>query len=623
MAGRIRDGDIETLKQRVNIADVVGDYVALKRAGVDSLKGLCPFHDERTPSFHVRPNLGYYHCFGCGESGDVIRFVQELDHLTFTEAVERLAAKAGIALTYEEGRSLKPQGPSKTRLFAAHDVAAKFYIEALGSDEGKIARDFLMNRGFDESALKKFSVGYAPQSWDALTNHLRTSGFTAEEIQASGLVSQGNRGVYDRFRGRAMWPIRDTSGQIISFGARKLYESDQGPKYLNSPETPIYHKAQALYGIDLAKRSISKTKRAVIVEGYTDVMACHLAGIEQAVATCGTAFGIDHISVLRRVLGDDAKGEVIFTFDPDEAGQAAALKAFAEEKRFQAQTYVAVAPDGLDPSDLRQERGDDAVAHLFDTKIPMFEFALKQAVTGFDLNSVEGRISALRQAAPIVAGIRDTALHPGYTRELAGILGIDRAEVHRAVREALRHPPRNPFAAVETVPSQHKDPPELSERRMTLAELPRTPQIRVERDALMAMLQFPQSIGEELLVQAVTAQVTHPALWPIRDAIASNLPAEGGALWVERVIHAVPGELQDLARQLVVAPLPERTPETVAIYAREIVISLLDRDLVSLKTELLARMQRVGDPSDSRARRMSEQIMALENARRALRAEHE
>ena len=401
MAGRIRASDIEEVKRRTNLGDLVGDYVTLKNAGIDSMKGLCPFHDERSPSFHVRPALGYYHCFGCGESGDAFTFLQRMDHLTFAESVERLAARIHYVLTYEEGNFQREDGPNRARLLAANQAAAAFYVAQLASEEGAAGRAFLEQRGFDPAAAERFGVGYAPRGWNGVTDHLKAQGFTPAELAQAGLVSEGQRGVYDRFRGRVVWPIRDTSGQTIGFGARKLYEDDNGPKYLNTPETPVYHKSQVLYGLDLAKRAISRGKRAVVVEGYTDVMACHLAGIDTAVATCGTAFGKEHISVLRRIMGDDTAAEVVFTFDPDEAGQKAALRAFSEEKRFTAQTYVAVAPDGYDPCDLRLHRGDEAVRELFTRKQPLFEFALRQAVSRFDLNSVEGRVSALRAAAPI------------------------------------------------------------------------------------------------------------------------------------------------------------------------------------------------------------------------------
>ena len=436
MAGRIRQSDVEEVKARTNIADIVGEHVSLKSAGVGSLKGLCPFHDERSPSFHVRPGLGYYHCFGCGESGDVYSFLQRMDHVSFTEAVERLASRIGFELHYEDGAQASDHG-NRARLLAANQAAAEFFVERLGSPEAEVGRRFLGERGFDAEAARRFGVGFAPKSWDAVTNHLKGRGFTTEELAASGLVSQGDRGVYDRFRGRLIWPIRDVTGQTVGFGARRLLDDDQGPKYLNTPETAIYHKAQVLYGLDLAKRDIAKTHRVVVVEGYTDVMACHLAGVTTAIATSGTSFGVEHIKVLRRVLGDDSGlGEVVFTFDGDAAGQQAAMRAFAEEQRFAAQTFVAVAPDGLDPCDLRLARGDAAVRSLVEARTPLFEFVIRHTLARYDLETVEGRVGALRAAAPVVAEIRDPALRPGYTRELARMLGLELGEVTRAVRSS-------------------------------------------------------------------------------------------------------------------------------------------------------------------------------------------
>ncbi|PPL14271.1 DNA primase, partial [Microterricola pindariensis] len=438
MAGRIRQADVEEVKARINIADVVGEYVTLKSAGVGSMKGLCPFHDERSPSFHVRPQVGFYHCFGCGESGDVYSFVQKMDHVTFAESVERLAARVGLELHYEDGGAATDHG-NRARLLAANQAAAEFFTEQLGSPGADPGRRFLGERGFDALAAERFGIGFAPKSWDELTNHLRGRGFSTEELTTAGLVSsrEGSSGVYDRFRGRLVWPIRDITGQTVGFGARKLLEDDKGPKYLNTPETPIYHKSQVLYGLDLAKRDISRSRQVVVVEGYTDVMACHLAGVTTAVATCGTAFGVDHIKVLRRVLGDAAGvGEVVFTFDPDAAGQKAAMRAFSEEQRFSAQTYVAVAPDGLDPCDLRLHKGDAAVRAIIDGKKPMFEFMIKQLLSQFNLDTVEGRVGALRAGAPVVADIRDPSIRPGYTRELARLLGMELHEVTRAVSAA-------------------------------------------------------------------------------------------------------------------------------------------------------------------------------------------
>ena len=633
MAGRIRASDIEEVKRRTNLGDLVGDYVTLKNAGIDSMKGLCPFHDERSPSFHVRPALGYYHCFGCGESGDAFSFLQRMDHLTFAEAVERLAARIHYGLTYEEGGYAREEGPNRARLLAANQAAAAFYVGELAGEEGAAGRAFLDQRGFDAAASERFGVGYAPRGWSALTDHLKAQGFTPAELSQAGLVSEGQRGVYDRFRGRVVWPIRDTSGQTLGFGARKLYEDDNGPKYLNTPESPVYHKSQVLYGLDLAKRAISRGKRAVVVEGYTDVMACHLAGIDTAVATCGTAFGKDHISILRRIMGDDSAAEVVFTFDPDEAGQKAALRAFSEEKRFTAQTYVAVAPEGFDPCDLRLHRGDEAVRELFSRKQPLFEFALRQAVSRFDLNSVEGRVSALRSAAPIVAEIKDPSLRPGYARELARMLGLELAEVQHAVRTAEREPrgqrespqpqPQDPGSRGGQHSGQHSGQQQAAPQQSVggLSSLRNTPTMRLERDALMAMLQQGDAVGLELVQQAVTAQVSEPNLRIVRDAIGAALPALGTSAWVDQIVAATPETHRGLVRELAVVPMPERRADQLAVYAKDVIVSLLDRDLVGLKQELLARMQRIGDSSDAASRRLQEQLVALESARRGLREE--
>lgn len=448
MAGLIRREDIDEVRSRARLDDIIGEYVTLKNAGIGSMKGLCPFHDERTPSFHVRPQVGMYHCFGCGESGDAFTFLQKIDGLTFVESVERLAEKVGVQLRYEEGRGPdREEVGRRQRLIDMHAVAAEYFREQLSTPGAEIGRRYLDERGFDSDALATFGVGFAPQSWDSLLRHLRGRRFDTEDIVASGLVSEGRRGVYDRFRGRLVWPIRDVTSRTIGFGARRIFEDDQGPKYLNTPETSLYRKNQVLYGLDLAKRAIAKSKRVVIVEGYTDVMAAHLAGVDQAVATCGTAFGAEHIKIIRRLLGDDSAstGEVIFTFDGDEAGQKAALKAFDDDQRFVAQTFVAVAPSGKDPCELRQTEGDAAVRDLIDTRRPLFEFAITSTIERYDLSTVEGRVGAMRAAAPVLASIKDPAMRPGYVRYVAGLLGMDVDEISGAVEaERRKGPQRQP-----------------------------------------------------------------------------------------------------------------------------------------------------------------------------------
>ncbi|WP_104176654.1 DNA primase [Cryobacterium sp. Y50] len=619
MAGLIRQSDIEEVKARTNIADIIGDYVTLKSAGVGSMKGLCPFHDERSPSFHVRPQVGFYHCFGCGESGDVYSFLQNMDHVSFSEAVERLAGRVGLDLHYEDGSGAAPDHGNRARLLAANQAASDFFSDQLGSAGAEVGRTFLGQRGFDANAATRFGVGFAPKSWDELTNHLRGRGFTTEELTLSGLVSSGDRGIYDRFRGRLVWPIRDITGQTIGFGARKLLDDDKGPKYLNTPESPVYHKAQVLYGLDLAKRDISRSHQVVVVEGYTDVMACHLAGITTAVATCGTSFGVDHIKVLRRVLGDDSGvGEVVFTFDPDAAGQKAAMRAFSEEQRFSAQTYVAVGPEGLDPCDLRLQRGDDAVRRMVDSKKPMFEFMIRQILSQYNLDTVEGRTAALRAAAPVVGDIRDPVLRPGYTRELSRMLGVDMGEVAKAVTNA-QSGSRSSASGGPNAPRHAGAVEVLPERPFSLVELPGDPVTRLERDGLMAMLQRPTLIGRDILDSAVQTSFVNSSLAVVRDAIASSLPHFDAPDWLDRVVAEVPDTLKNLVQELAMANLPERTEKDVTRYVREITIVLIDKDLLRLKAELLGRLQRADAGDTEMYRTLQRELVRVEAERRALR----
>ncbi|CAH0140742.1 DNA primase [Microbacterium oxydans] len=602
---RIRQADVDEVKARTNIADIVGERVALKSAGVGSLKGLCPFHDEKSPSFHVRQQVGYYHCFGCGESGDVYSFLREIDHVSFTEAVERLAGRIGYTLHYEDGGAA-PETSGRSRLYAANTAAAEFFRAQLLSPDAEAGRRFLGERGFDAGAAAHFGVGFAPRGWDGMLKALTAQGFTREELSTAGLVSTGQRGVYDRFRGRLVWPIRDVSGQTIGFGARKLFDDDQGPKYLNTPETPIYKKAQVLYGLDLAKRDIARgdPRRVVVVEGYTDVMACHLAGLTTAIATCGTAFGTDHIKVLRRVMGDDnASGEVVFTFDGDEAGQKAALRAFTEDDRFNAQTFVAVAPDGMDPCDLRLQRGDAAVRGLMDAKVPMFEFAIDRRLAGFDLSTVEGRVGALRAAAPIVAEIRDQLLRPGYERVLARRLGMDPTEVRHEVERAARGGSSAPAARRESAPiDPSTGAPGIAP--VTLASLPRSPDVAVERDALMGALQYGHQVDQTLLNRSLSAPFRTPALDAVREAVASA-PDRSRAGWVTEAVNSVREPYRSLGGELLMTPFPARDEERAVATVADLARRLILRQLEVEKQEMLGAVQRVPADSDGgRALRM-------------------
>ena len=635
--GLIKRNDIDEVRSRTNIADIVGDHVTLKGAGVGSLKGLCPFHDERSPSFHVRPQVGRYHCFGCGEDGDVFSFIMAQDHTTFAEAVERMAAKIGYTLHYEEGDGPRTDYNTRARLIAANEAALEYFTAQLTTAAADPARRFLGERGFDPSAAQHFGVGFAPKSYDMLKDHLRGRGFTMEELVSAGLVSQGDRSPYDRFRGRLMWPIRDVTGATIGFGARRLLEDDKGPKYLNTPETPIYHKSQVLYGLDLARRDISKQKQVVIVEGYTDVMACHVAGVTTAVATCGTSFGVDHIKVLRPMLGDlagadpNANGEVVFTFDPDEAGQRAASRAFAEEQRFAAQTYVAVAPGGLDPCDLRLARGDDAIRRLVTNKRPMFEFMIRRTLDGHDLETVEGRVGALRAAAPVLAGIRDRSLTQGYVRELAGWLGMEIPEVRRSVETARRRAgsagqdDRSAGSGRDGRTGNGADGADTPDEPVAgIRSLPNDPISRMERDAVMAMVQQPTSVGAPMLGLAASATFSTPMLAAVRDAVVANVDVIGAGDWLDRLLADVPAPLRTLTHELALAPIPARNAEDLAAYCRSIVVALVERDLLARKASLLGQLQRA-DPHEQAERRaeIQRQLVDIDGQRMRLRADAE
>lgn len=602
MSGRIRDVDVTYVREHSPIDEVVGEYVQLKGAGGGQKKGLCPFHDEKSPSFHVTPSRGYFHCFGCQVGGDVIAFVMKIDHLTFTETIERLAERIGYQLTYEQGRGgTKAPSGQRSRLIAAHAAAVTFYQEQLQLPEAAHARELLMKRGFDRAACESFEVGYSPDEWDGLTKYLRNKGFTVEELTLAGLSKEGQKGPIDRFRNRLMWPIRDISGDVVGFGARKLAgdDVDQGPKYLNTPETPIYKKSQVLYGLDRAKKEIAKKRQAVIVEGYTDVMAAHLAGITTAVATCGTAFGDEHIRILRRLLMDDDafRGEVIFTFDGDAAGQKAALRAFGDDQKFVTQTFVAVEPSGLDPCELRQTQGDAAVRDLIARRVPLFEFAIKSSIKQFDLTNADGRVSALNVAAPLIGKIRDASLRPEYARSLAGWLGMEVEVVLSAVKKNSTNSAK---AVTETVQSSNWRPD------------PNEPRLMLEREVLKVRLQMPALMRtwRELEPNAFS----HPAYIRLREFIDS----QNDFAAVELSAADSP-ELESFITELTVEPI--RTDGEISDkYVTSITARLNEVALSRSIAEVKSTLQRLNPvENEQEYNRIFTELVAMESRRRQMR----
>ncbi|KQV05569.1 MULTISPECIES: DNA primase [unclassified Kitasatospora] len=601
MAGRIRDEDVQAVRNALPIDAVVNDYVQLTNGGGIQLKGVCPFHDEKSASFYVHPSKGVFHCFGCGESGDSITFLMKIEHFSFAEAVERMAAQAGITLRYEEGGySPRHQKGERTRLVEAHKVAADWYQEQLETPEAEIGRNFLAERGFDADAAKHFGVGYAPVGWEHLVRYLRGKGFSDKEILLGGLASQGQRGgLIDRFRGRLVWPIRDTTGEVIGFGARRLREDDNGPKYLNTPETPIYKKSNVLYGLDLAKKEIAKSGRAVVVEGYTDVMACHLAGVTSAVATCGTSFGEDHIKIIRRLLMDTSqyRGETVFTFDGDAAGQKAALRAFEDDQKFAARTSIAITPGGMDPCELRLAKGDDAVRELIENPVPLFEFALRSAVERHRVDTAEGRAAALEEASKIITKIKDRSIQHEYAVQLAGLLGIlDEQFVVRRISQLARWQRDNP-------PQQRQQPrrPGTPEPTATVRPMfrldPKDPAQFVERELLKLALQHPDLVspafdnyGDE--------EFPTPPYTAVRRAIRQAGGAAYGATlpdFTSVVREACPDDqVRSLVTELTVEPIrTRRAPD--AVYAGEFLVKLRLQAVDRRIAEVRAQLQRLGN----------------------------
>ncbi|GAA2205577.1 DNA primase [Nonomuraea monospora] len=607
MAGRIRDVDIALVRERSPIADVIGEHIQLRNAGGGNLKGLCPFHDEKSPSFNVTPERGMYFCFGCSEGGDVITFVEKIEHLSFSEAVERLAQRAGIQLQYEQGGYVpRRDHGERARLIEAHRAAAEFYAGRLMAPDASAGRRFLSERGFERADAETFGVGYAPNEWEALSRHLMGRGFTADELVKGGLAKEGRRGPIDRFRGRLIWPIRDATGDVIGFGARKLLDSDDGPKYLNTPDTPLYKKSQVLYGIDLAKREISKRAQAVIVEGYTDVMACHLAGVPTAVATCGTSFGEEHIKILRRFLLDQAefRGEVIFTFDGDAAGQKAALRAFADEQKFVTQTYVAVQSDGLDPCDLRIKQGDAAVRDLIASREPLFQFAIRSTISRYDLRSNEGKIAALDAAAPIVAGIKDAGLRKRYAIDLDRWLGfMDERFVMQRIAEV--------------------GGAQQGRRQRAPKAAPVDPSVRVERELLKLAVQRPALLGprfDALDPQAFTAP-DHMLLHRVITTAGGLAQAgAGGREWVDHLLqHAHEEGARALVTRFAVEAI-QVDAHAEERYAGDILTAAeampLDRAIAQVKS----RIQRLNPVEQQQEyNKLFGELVALEQQRRVLR----
>lgn len=614
MVARINDEDIALVRERARIDDIVGAHVQLRNAGGGSLKGLCPFHDEKTPSFQVTPSRGLFYCFGCGEGGDVITFLEKIENLTFTEAVQILADRYGVQLRISDDGQPTTAPGLRQRIMAANQAAAEFYQEQITSPEAVIFRQFVDGRGFDRATAEHFGMGYAPKDGKVLARHLTARGFTHEELVAAGLIREAG---WDYFQGRVLWPIRDSGRSVLGFGARRVFDDDRMPaKYLNTPETPVYKKSHVLYGLDLARQAIGKKSQVVVVEGYTDVMACHVSGIDTAVASCGTAFGADHARIVQRLMGnnDVFNGEVVFTFDGDAAGQAAAEKVFKLDQNFVAQTYVAVEPGGLDPCDLRLRSGEPAVRELVGRRIPLYRFVMGRTVAQFDLDRVDGRLQAVRAAAPLLSSVRDASLVRGYLRDLAQLVGMDIEEVRQVVSRTNRRE-----TPLDTVRPRHRN---TTREGSVLEGLgmdwpdPRDRNLAVERATLKLMLQFPTLFDTEWN-GVIADDFTHPTYRAVYQAIRDT--PYSTSQWAERVHGA---NSDPVVQQLEVALLVEPVllePDEAYASAHTARLQLLStmRELTDLRSRL-QRINPVEHPVEHK--RAFSQLIALETRRRDLEA---
>lgn len=458
----IVDDDIARVREATDVAAVIGENVGLKRVG-RRLVGLCPFHAEKTPSFSVNPELGLWHCFGCQKSGDAITFLREIEQLDFVEAVERLASRAGIQLRYDDRG--KGEGREKrSRLVDAMQAAVDFYHRRLlEAQDAGAARRYLRERGFDGDAVRHFKIGWSPEAWDELSRHLQREKFSREEIVDAGLafVNKANR-LQDQFRGRVMFPIFDPGGNPAAFGGRALGEAggERGPKYKNSPDGALYHKGRVLYGLNWAKGDVVAQGEVVVCEGYTDVMACHLAGAPRAVATCGTALTEDHVRLLKRFVS-----RVVLAYDADAAGQAAAERFYEWERRYDLEVAVAALPPGRDPADVWAD-DPELLLKALDGRRPFLRFRLDRLLERADRSSAEGRARAANGAIELVAEHPDPLVRDQYVMRLADELGIDVERLRESVERARRSrgQPR-PDAGEATVPVPPADVSDVLDRR--------------------------------------------------------------------------------------------------------------------------------------------------------------
>jgi DNA primase len=587
VAGRIRQEDVEAVRERTDIVKLVSGYLTLKKAGNDRYVGLCPFHAEKTPSFGVSPSKGMYHCFGCGEGGDAIGFLRRIEQLGFGEAVENLAREAGITVRYEGDTPAERRAASRRQaLYGANEQAAELYQAMLREGkEGQDARTYLAERGVDLETAAAFGVGYAPGYPDFLTRRLARSLSTEILVEAGLVMRDSDGGVRDRFRGRITFPVHDLSGRAVGLGARVLPgEREEGPKYLNSPETPVYRKGEVLYNLHRAKGAVARTGEVHVVEGYTDVIALAQAGIETAVATCGTALGEGHFRLASRFAQ-----RMVLAFDSDEAGARAAERAFQFLEAYSLQPVVLILPEGLDPADFVRLHGGEALRELAAKAVPLVEYMLRRTVSRFDLTSSEGRVRALEAGLTIVEGLRNA----GYRSEATTLLAN------------LANSPIDPVLMMldSRMQGRPQQAPEAMVKRASAQE-------RVERE----MLRLLARDAETFAALSTRLEPDHFQAVRNRDLFALLLKTGGD-------LGAFVGRSQDEkeAKALSAIALEPLDGEASSAYAEDVWARLQEFALKRKSTALRQQLQKLNPVTDARYDDLFQQLIAIDGDLRRLR----
>ena len=591
MAGRIRDDDVQAVKERIDLVQVASQYLTLKKAGADRMVGLCPFHQEKTPSFGISPSKQLYYCHGCGAGGDTIRFLRELEHLTYVEAVERLAQQAGVHLRYEgDSPQARQEAARRGSLFRANEQAAELYARMLADGkEAADARAYVAERGITPEAVEVFGVGYAPGYADFLLRRLsQARDLSPEVLLEAGLATRGDDGtVRDRFRGRLIFPIHDLQGRGIGFGARVLPSDPRAAeqaKYLNTAETPIYRKHEILYNLHRARASIARSGEVFVVEGYTDVIGFSQAGIENTVATCGTALGEGHFRQLSRFAA-----RAIMAFDSDEAGARAAERAAEFQERFPSvQTVVMILPEGLDPAEFVAKHGAEDVRQAATRARPLVEYMVRRTIGRHDLTSVEGQSQAVSEAMPIIEGLTDPVRRSEYAHLVADLAGVTEFSVVQAL-DARRHG-RPADVVVE------------SPRRMSARD-------KVEREMLKLL------VRDRVVYDEYEPQLTddHLRSTMARTALTALREADGDASVVAG------GDDEKLAAVLSALAVEPIDGDGGAEYARSVWSRLQELVLKRRSDALRMQLQKLNPTTDQGYDELFAQLVTIDGELRRLR----